>query len=582
MKMMGKLRLCTVSLFWLIAVVNSICDPRDTGCRTNNNDYANDTDVYPTAVLNCNFAGSLCCYRQGCVDDEMERWKANLGYASVRQNSTGCGSSVYSILESPLVDFSTPSCVEFTYDKVILPYQLHVFLAFNNGTLPSSKYNSTEANTYENRTSRFDVKCLTGKIQFRAKGGGANAEITLPKLYHVRIIDGSCANLDQATSAPTSTSEQASSENSDEVSDPTTCDLVTTPPGTENTTTSSPQYSVTGGTTSEMSTAESSAGGGNGNNVAVIVGALVAAVAFVVLFVIIFIAYRRKFKKRKPDGRKSSVKRLSTSARDGDYTDIDAVGTLTQATAGNADFNPDDPYELALDGAPGKTRSSHTDPFTNGASHYNQHQLNGTLEDDYSCIDDTQPTATGAHGKNTAPAQPDPRDVYSVVNKPGKKTPTPGYSLENIVGDKPVLSNPNDEYSVVNKKGKKPDLAPKPGHSDTEYNTISHKGNTATGDKAARGATSDPYNRIDAVASLGTDGQNRESTTAEEGSLVDDYNTLDFADTHQNEPKKEKIGGARAAYDHVHNDPDDTYNKTRIGKRNVVIGSDYDHVKPSN
>lgn len=129
---------------------------------------------------------------------------------------------------------------------------------------------------------------------------------------------------------------------------------------------------------------------------------------------------------------------------DGDSTDIDAVGTLTQATACNADCNPDDPYELAKDGAPGKTRSSHTDPFTNGASHYNQHQLNGTLEDDYSCIDDTQPTATGAHGKNTAPAQPDPRDVYSVVNKQGKKTPTSVYSLAKMVGDKPALPNPND------------------------------------------------------------------------------------------------------------------------------------------
>ncbi|KAK7098755.1 mucin-21-like [Littorina saxatilis] len=353
-------------------------------------------------------------------------------------------------------------------------------------------------------------------------------------------------------------------------------------PHESSTSSSSPQYSVTGGTTSGGSTEESSADGGTGKNVAVIVGALVAAVAVVVLFVIIFIVYRRKFQKRKPAGRKSSVKGLSTSARDGDYTDIDAVGTLTQATAGNADFNPDDPYELALDGAPGKTRSSHTDPFTNGASHYNQHQLNGTLEDDYSCIDDTQPTATGAHGKNTAPAQPDPRDVYSVVNKPGKKTPTPGYSLAKIVGDKPVLPNPNDEYSVVNKKGKKPTLAPKPGHSDTEYNTISHKGNNATGDKAARGATLDPYNRIGAVASLGQNGQNRESTIAEEGSLVDDYNTLDFADTRQNESRKEKSEASRAAYDHVHNAPDETYNRTRIGKRNVVIGSDYDHVKPSN
>ncbi|KAK7098792.1 uncharacterized protein [Littorina saxatilis] len=289
--------------------------------------------------------------------------------------------------------------------------------------------------------------------------------------------------------------------------------------------------------------------GDSDSNVGVIVGASVAAVAAVVVFVIILIAYRRKVYARKPKGGKRNL-----------------IGKSAPAGADNPALGPDDPYELAEDGAPGQNRNSH--------------QANGTLDDDYSCIGDTQHVATGVHGMNTAPAKPDPKDVYSVVNKPDKKISTQGNSLAKTVGDKPVLPNPNDVYSVVNKKGKKPDLAPKPGHSDTEYNTISHKANDNSSQKAAGDATTDTYNRIGGVASLGSKGKSQESALAEKGSLVDEYNTLDFADTRQNASRKETSGAARAAYDHVRNDPDDPYSKTQIGKRNVVIGSDYDHVKP--
>ncbi|XP_070182910.1 uncharacterized protein [Littorina saxatilis] len=383
-----------------------------------------------------------------------------------------------------------------------------------------------------------------------------------------------------------------------EASDPSSCDvLTTTAPGTVHTTSSTNTHltppstaapttvhttpSTTTHLTSPSTAASTSSqppstrkstetavgGGDRDSNVGVIIGASVAAVAAVVVFVIVVMFYRRKFQVRKPKGGKRNL-----------------IGKSAPAGADNPALGPDDPYELAEDGAPGQNRNSRTDDYTyigtEESSHQTHHQANGTLDDDYSCIGDTQHVATGVHGMNTAPAKPDPRDVYSVVNKPGKKTPTPGNSLAKIVGDKPTLPNPNDVYSVVNKKGKKPDLAPKPGHSDTEYNTISHKANDNSSQKIAGTATSDTYNRIGEVASLGSKGKSQESALAEKGSLVDEYNTLDFADTRQNASRKETSGAARAAYDHVRNDSDDPYSKTQIGKRNVVIGSDYDHVKP--
>ncbi|KAK7098758.1 hypothetical protein V1264_002994 [Littorina saxatilis] len=247
------------------------------------------------------------------------------------------------------------------------------------------------------------------------------------------------------------------------------------------------------------------------------------------------------------------------SRRDGDYTDIDV------ATTPSSDINP---YDLADDGT-----------NTNGSLHQNLQLPNGTKEDDYSRIDEAQPAAGHSREKNTEQVKPNPNDVYSVVNKPGKKTPTPVYSLAKIVGDKPTQPNPNDVYSVVNKKGKKFEPAAKaPTGTDTEYNTISHNGNNTSSQKAASGdATPDTYNRISAVPSLGLNEKGRATTKPEDGLLKDDYNKLNLAG---NGSMKEKSGAAGAAYDHVRNDPDDAYSKARIGKRHVVIDSDYHRLKP--
>ncbi|XP_070205671.1 uncharacterized protein [Littorina saxatilis] len=244
------------------------------------------------------------------------------------------------------------------------------------------------------------------------------------------------------------------------------------------------------------------------------------------------------------------------SRRDGDYTDIDV------ATTPSSDINP---YDLADDGT-----------NTNGSLGPNLQRLNGSKEDDYSPIDEAQPAAAHSE-KNTTPVKPYPNDVYSVVSKPGKKTPTPGYGLAKIVGEKPVLPNPKDVYSVVNKKGKTFEPAAKPGQPDTEYNTISHNGNNTSSQKAPGDATFNPYNRIGAVSSIGLNENSRASTKPEDGLLTDDYNKLNLAGSGS---MKEKSGAAGAAYDHVRNDPDDAYSKARIGKRHVVIDSDYHRLKP--
>ncbi|KAK7089636.1 hypothetical protein V1264_024964 [Littorina saxatilis] len=163
--MILKLWLCTASFLGPILVVNSVCNntPRPAGCQANNNQFAKDMDVYPPSAVNCSFAGNLCCYRQGCFDVGMGNWSPTNGSASVTQYNGGCGLESYSILESPWVIFSTPSCVQFAYSRRT-PYQLQVFLAFSNGTLPSRMENSQQVNDNRNRTARFDIEHLTGKV----------------------------------------------------------------------------------------------------------------------------------------------------------------------------------------------------------------------------------------------------------------------------------------------------------------------------------------------------------------------------------------------------------------------------------
>ena len=146
-----------------------------------------------------------------------------------------------------------------------------------------------------------------------------------------------------------------------------------------------------------------------------------------------------------------------------------------------------DPYDLAAeDGAPGKNRNSsrtdyngvHTrgalkqnvdlsstarviieDDYNHMISATRTPQFRGVAKDDYSCIDNAQNTPQSVEGA-----------LFNKVQKEGRNV---------------VQPNPNDVYSVVNKKDKKPKVANKPNALDNgllpdEYNTLNfneaHKG----------------------------------------------------------------------------------------------------------
>ncbi|XP_070199722.1 uncharacterized protein [Littorina saxatilis] len=550
---------CPVLFLFILSIATETCfNPRPA-----NASYQADSLVSfesPTDV-SCCFEGDLCHYSQGCVDSGMSNWSTNNGYASVSQSISNKGASVYSVLESPWVKLSKPTCVEFTYSRG-LPYQLQVFLAFRNVEQPCLMENSTDVANNVNHTARFNIEPMTIKIQFRVKGGGAGQEVPPPKLYPIKVLEGGCSQKDgeftEFWAKPLQMSTQCRQAS-----------VTATSSSTRHTTASS-----TTGPTATVGNI-TSPDGESDNSAAAIAGVMVTAVVLVVVIIVVVIVYRRKRRQSKPDDDNENTEDLSTTAggtnagntaterrgnpfsrRDGDYTDIDV------ATTPSSDINP---YDLADDGT-----------NTNGSLSPNLQRLNGSKEDDYSRIDEAQPAAAHSE-KNATPERPNPNDVYSVVNKPGKKTPTPGYSLAKIVGEKPTQPNPKDVYSVVNKKGKKFEPAAKPGQPDTEYNTISHNGNNTSSQKAPGGATPDTYNRISAVPSLGLNENSRACTKPEDGLLTDDYNKLNLAG---NGSMKEKSGAAGAAYDHVCNDPDDGYSKARTGKRNVVIDSDYHRLKP--
>ncbi|KAK7098793.1 uncharacterized protein [Littorina saxatilis] len=228
--MILKLWLCTASFLGPIVVVNSACNntPRDSGCHRNNNNYANDTTDHSTSAVNCSFAGNLCCYREGCFDDGMGHWNTSNDYASVEQYSGGCGDNSYSVLESRWVNFWTTSCIEYSYDG-ISPYTLDVFLAFRSGTHLSVKTNLVIFGNNSLQTAQFEIEKVTGKIQFRVRGGGGQADNSSHglQLFYVKITEGRCEYQDKRLSSP----------QHPEVSDPSPCDLVTTTlPTTQHTT----------------------------------------------------------------------------------------------------------------------------------------------------------------------------------------------------------------------------------------------------------------------------------------------------------------------------------------------------------
>ena len=141
---------------------------------------------------------------------------------------------------------------------------------------------------------------------------------------------------------------------------------------------------------------------------------------------------------------------------------------------------------------------------------------------------------------------------------------------------KPDERGPKDEYSVVSKKDNRPEAAVKPGYPKGDYNRINLTGSQAVVSDKTGEATSDPYSRIGGVPSPDDAGDGGERTEAGDSQGQDDYNTLGHHEAGKAPTRSRERGATRKAYDHVQSEP---YSKARIGKRNVVIDSDYDHVQ---
>ena len=211
-----------------------------------------------------------------------------------------------------------------------------------------------------------------------------------------------------------------------------------------------------------------------------------------------------------------------------------------------------DPYEVSEDGAPGKGHSSHGQGLKSTNPHGCPQEKLFPCEDgegDYSEIGGPQ-SAPGSH-ENVS---------YSQVQKTDKK---------------PDESSPKDEYSVVSKKDNRPEVAVKPGYPKGDYNRINLTGSQAVVLDKTGEATSDPYDRIGGVPSLDA-GDGGERTEAGGSQGQDEYNRLGHHEAGKAPTRSRERGAPGKAYDHVQSE---AYSKARIGKRNVVISSDYDHVQ---
>ncbi|KAK7479544.1 hypothetical protein BaRGS_00029181, partial [Batillaria attramentaria] len=173
-----------------------------------------------------------------------------------------------------------------------------------------------------------------------------------------------------------------------------------------------------------------------------------------------------------------------------------------------------DPYELADDGAPGKTRGLVTDEYNVLNVHgvgKDLHNPHGADNDNYSHIS-SQPTELDVSAlysqvqkkgkgptnkQQPAAAGPDPGAVYSQVQKTGKGAATPQH----------LTAADGALYSQVQKKGKKPLTAQKPGVAQKpavgkkptatdDYNRINFSESQPAG--SADGVL-DTYNRLEDV-----------------------------------------------------------------------------------
>ncbi|XP_076471516.1 uncharacterized protein LOC143301255 isoform X2 [Babylonia areolata] len=167
-----------------ILIIGSVCCrqtcvlPLPGKCSSDN--YTIDgNEVCELNAGSCDFNSNsgLCLYQQGCADPPMSNWTLVGGQAQARQEGAGiCPSSdyYYSVLESPWLHVTHPSCLKFSYSRAH-PAALDVFLDHRDGRISTVLNRSNNAGYNVRNDVKWNVDPGIRKIVFRAYGGGGGS-----------------------------------------------------------------------------------------------------------------------------------------------------------------------------------------------------------------------------------------------------------------------------------------------------------------------------------------------------------------------------------------------------------------------
>ncbi|XP_070200277.1 uncharacterized protein [Littorina saxatilis] len=135
----------------------------------------------------CDFGQGPCGYTQGCRQGMAPQWNYSAqGYFEMRATMNGSFGQI-SVLESPVLDVTKPSCLSFTAFRV-RPVRLAVVLstAHTNCTLLANQTHPEDGN----RSFAADLPLGVAKIMFQGFHGGDN--IHYARIYNVFVEAGCC------------------------------------------------------------------------------------------------------------------------------------------------------------------------------------------------------------------------------------------------------------------------------------------------------------------------------------------------------------------------------------------------------
>ena len=161
-----KLSRCELLLFcagvWRITTLDTCSCPRVSA-----------SDKTVPALCRCERKWQLKLIVLGAVKDS--QWTADVlsfgscsGLVKAKQESSGdCGAAFYySVLESPWLEFTTESCLQFQYRRYT-PTALDVFLALHNGSVLTILGRNNNTRNSVLSTYTWTVPPGVGKVRFR-------------------------------------------------------------------------------------------------------------------------------------------------------------------------------------------------------------------------------------------------------------------------------------------------------------------------------------------------------------------------------------------------------------------------------